>query len=433
MKTKILKDTQMRLIVRNEFGVTSWPDWGALGDQVSDDWQAAESWLGEVQAKNGNASTKTVETYRFHLAKLRWYCDHVAGNMPSSWTVQDVAKFREFLRAIPRHALCSKKPAIDKRTAAGTMRPVNKGEPGWTPFRVQPSANTQGDILRCLHALFSAWHHAGCIRFHPMALSGAPKPKAVNVSRAIPLDLYDLVLEQIKLQEITCRTDHQLAVRDRFIFLALRWLGLRSSELVQASMGAFQQVTMPRTGQRYWIFNVRAETAKGGIERNLPVIKPLFDALIDYRVAFNLTPTPSPNDPTSLLLSIMTGPIYIGTRPVLETSSRRFFGAWRCIKTRQGLSTIVKGRLGDAATKLRKAGNIHDAELLEQASSHWLRHTFGKAALLAGQQTREVMAAMGHSNEQTLARYTVQDALDLIKAWEREQPGCVASEHPGQL
>ena len=54
-----------------------------LGNGV-DDWQAIEVWLKTVKSNSRNRSTATVDTYRFHLAKLRWFCERVIGRTPIS-------------------------------------------------------------------------------------------------------------------------------------------------------------------------------------------------------------------------------------------------------------------------------------------------------------------------------------------------------------
>jgi site-specific recombinase XerD len=409
--------------------------------QVEDDWHAVEIWLAEVQAKNANGSTQTVDTYRFHLAKLRWYCDYVGKLTPSNWSAQDVAHFRKFLTDLPVDARCATVPATDKRSIRKAelqsaqlgkrivaLRYVDRGEPGWTPFHTQPSTNSQSDMLRFVHAMFSAWYKTGYLPYHPMGLSGAPRPRRVNVSRAVSLDLYDLVLAALDLDEKTTPIQRQRYLRDRFIFLALRWLGLRSSELVKATMSAFRQVPMPGVGDLYWIFTVTEDTGKGGVERNVPVVRELWDALVAYRVAFGLAPAPSEDESTRLLLSMRTTAVVINEKQIKETASRRYFGAWLPIETRQGLYMIVKERLRTAADALALKGNQRDADRLAKASSHWFRHTFGKAALLSGQSAREVTAAMGHADSSTTDRYTVQDALDLILAWERERPGSLAKD-----
>ena len=82
-------------------------------------------------------------------------------------------------------------------------------------------------------------------------------------------------------------------------------------------------------------------------------------------------------------------------------------------------------RLEQIATDIEQA-NPTGAEELCRASPHWLRHTFGKAALLAGHDVRHVAASLGHASLETTMIYTNQEALDLIHAHERANPGSVA-------
>ena len=58
----------------------------ALGP-VNDDWEAADVWLTTVRLNSRNGATETDKTYRYHLAKLKWYCEHVGRVTPSRWSV----------------------------------------------------------------------------------------------------------------------------------------------------------------------------------------------------------------------------------------------------------------------------------------------------------------------------------------------------------
>ncbi|WP_058048851.1 hypothetical protein [Janthinobacterium sp. Ant5-2-1] len=112
---------------------------------VSDDWAAAEIWLGEMADNSRNSSRETLATYRFHLAKLSWYCEQIACLPPSRWTIPDVKAFRDFLSALPARAI--------------SARDARAGDRGYTPFRKQPSPSSQADIMRCardVHGL--PWH-----------------------------------------------------------------------------------------------------------------------------------------------------------------------------------------------------------------------------------------------------------------------------------
>ncbi|MET3135255.1 integrase/recombinase XerC [Oxalobacteraceae bacterium GrIS 1.11] len=392
------------------------PDHG-LGP-VLDDWEAAEVWLAALARRNPGGSSQTVVTYRFHLAKLRWYCERVARITPSRWTMREVGAFAAFLEDLPFDALC----AMDGK------RNVAPGEDGYTPFRKRPAPSSQSDIRRFVHAMFKAWHGMGYVRINPMALDGAGARRKINAGRALLPDLYELVLATMAEQAVDTFTERQMAVRDRFIFMALRGLGLRASELVHARMNAFYQLPDPATKKRYWVFLVSGENAKGGKERRVPVTRELLAVLAVYRSAFGLAAQPALNETAALLLSPRTKAVAIAGRAVGQAADRRYFGAWREVATRQGLYQIVKARIAQAANKLRDEGRIEEAASLATASPHWLRHTFAKAALLSGQSMREVAGLLGHASVDTTMIYTDQDALDLIRALERESPGAVAEE-----
>lgn len=389
------------------------PDHG-LGP-VADDWEAAEVWLRSVARKSKSGSVETLATYRFHLAKLRWYCENVRRVTPSRWTVQDVEHFKGFLAQLPLEAMCA-------RVDTGKRKPgrfVRQGEAGYTPFQKQPSVGSRSDVERFVHAMFRAWRETGYIRLNPMALDGAGSRRTINAHRSLDVDVYQLVLQTIEEEQFDRPAARQTNLRDRFIFVALRELGLRASELVGSSMNAFQQISDPKTARRYWIFRVEATVAKGGKARSVPVTGPLLKVLEEYRMAFDLTPQPSLSENGALLLSPHTRPVLIAGKAVRSASDRRFFGAWKELTTRQHLYALVKARLKATATQLKRE-NPHLAAELEKASPHWLRHTFAKAALLHGQSMREVANLLGHKSMDTTMVYTDQGVIDAVRAFERE-------------
>jgi len=381
---------------------------------VNDDWEAAEAWLATVRMKAKNGSKETEKTYRHHLDKLRWYCEWVGRVTPSRWSIQEIEHFIGFLKDLPHDAICQKGAAA--------------GQPGWTPFQCQPSASSQADIRRAVHAMFAKWHAAGYIRINPMALIGAGAVREVNVDRSVNIAVFDQVLAIMEQADKKTFTERQTYVRDRFILEALRGMGLRSSELVGARMSAFMQVTLQSTGKRYWIFSVSKATGKGGRARPIPVPPAVWEAFTIYRAAFGLPVQPEAGEKTRLLLSPRTKAVKVGGHDVSHTGSRRFFGAWREVTTRQGLYGIVKERFAQAAVVLEGQGDTGAAAELRRASSHWLRHAFAKAALVSGQDMRVVAGALGHSDLATTMRYTQQEAQDLIAAWERANAGSVAGE-----
>ena len=389
---------------------------------VANDWEAAQVWLRAIASRGRRNSPETVATYGYHLAKLRWFCEKVHPVSPSHWTVQDVELFFAFLSDLPKNALCSQD--------ADTLRYAKSGEDGHTPFRTRPSKSSRSDIQRCIHAMFRAWREMGYVNINPMGLHGAGSVRKVNTMRAVAPDLYDLVLEAMDAEDKPTFTRRQSHVRDRFIFIALRELGLRTSELIKATMSAFYRLSDPQDGASYWIMVVREETAKGQKERKIPVPRTVLEALGIYREAFGMPPLPDPSEMTALILSPRTSRAATMSSGgiIKDIQSRRFFQAWRPIATRHGLYHIVKTRLAAAAEFLDEVGDVDRAKQLRLASPHWLRHTFAKGALLSGQDIRHVAALLGHSDLATTMVYTEQDALDLIRAANKVMPGVLASE-----
>ncbi|MBV6325561.1 tyrosine-type recombinase/integrase [Duganella violaceipulchra] len=389
---------------------------------VADDWQAAQVWLDAIATRGRKNSAETVATYGYHLDKVRWFCENVHPVTPSRWTMQDVDAFCKYLADVPEDAICARDPL--------TGAFASRHDPGYSPFRKQPAISSQADIKRFVHAMFRAWRDMGYIHINPMALHGAGTMRKINPERAVSIDLYDMVFEAMDAEEKRTFTARQLAARDRFILIALRELGLRASELIKASMSAFYKLSDPQDKRTYWVMRIGEETSKGRKERKLPVPKVVMAALGVYREAFGMAAEPSLVEKVSLILSVKTDrtKAHASGRVIKDVESRRFFQAWLPVATRHGLYHIVKGRLEKAAKILDEIGEPERAAHLRRASTHWLRHTFAKAALLTGQDVRTVAAWLGHSDLATTMIYTEQEALDLIRASNDSRPDFLAAE-----
>ncbi len=391
--------------------MTAAPQPGHALGPVTDDWEAAEVWLRAVARKSRNGSVETVTTYRFHLNKLRWYCEYVARMTPSRWSIQDVDRFKQFLANVPADALCAR---------------MNKGfvwvgDAGYIPFRTQPSASSRSDIARFVHAMFKTWHAMGYLRINPMVLDGAGARRKINAQRSIDLDVLQVVLATLERDLGATAVARMTTVRDRFILIALQELGLRAIELVGSAMGAFYRLVDPKSKQRYWIFKVDAARAKGGRERQVPVTRTLLRALQDYRMGFGLPPNPVDSEWVGLLLSPYTRKLIVAGSIVCGAHSKRYFGEFKQLTTRHHLYAIVKNRLQAASDVLVAGGEEELASALAAASPHWLRHTFAKDALNKGQSMREVASLLGHAGVDTTMVYTDQEALDLVRSFKREK------------
>lgn len=139
--------------------------------------------------------------------------------------------------------------------------------------------------------------------------------------------------------------------RTLFILSALYLMYLRISELTtterwQPQMGHFYK----DSSNHWWFITI----GKGNKERTISVSDEMLGALRRYRKSLGLTALPSPNEKTPLIEKIR------GKGPV--TSDRE-------------IRKIVQECFDLAVLKLEAKGHKDEAEALEHATVHWLRHT----------------------------------------------------------
>jgi site-specific recombinase XerD len=391
---------------------------------VAASWRAVEVWLEGVRHNGGDYSEETANTYSYHVAKLRWYCDRI-GVPPVDWTQAHANAFIAFLRDLPADCLCRRiETGRTRRAADGSEEPMLRfakaDEPGYTPFRTPPSAGSRDDIVRCIRALFNTLHEDGIIRRNPMARVKTRKSRRINAERSLDLDMYAYVLEYLNNLPISDDNADRLRARDRFAFVALRELGLRASELVGVRMRDVYPLTDPKTARTYWILKIDEEHAKGSKGRDVPMTRAVFEELMAYRSVFGLPPVPEPGEDYGLLLSVQTKPVVIGKRLVTEAKSRRYFRAWGSITSRKSLYLTVKKRLEEVSVSLERNGRGAEATQLREVSPHWLRHTFAKALIVRGRDIRVVAESLGHASVTTTMAYTRQSALDQVREYVKD-------------
>jgi integrase/recombinase XerC len=400
-------------------------------------WQAVDVWLEGVRHNGGDNSEATANTYSYHVAKLRWYCEHIRVP-PMQWTQAHANSFVSFLRDPPADCLCRKVDTGRSRIGVdGEEEPILRfaraDEPGYTPFRTRPSTGSRDDILRCVRALFGELHVEGLIRRNPMAKVKTRKSRRLNAERSLDLDLYAYVLDYLDALPVPDDNAARLRARDRFAFVALRELGLRASELVGVRMRDVFPLTDPKSGRTYWILKIAEEHAKGSVGRDIPMSRAVFEELMAYRSAFGLSPVPEAGEEYGLLLSVQTKAVAIGARMVTEAKSRRYFRAWASLTSRKSLYLIVKNRLDEVAVALEREGRGVEATQLREVSPHWLRHTFAKALLVRGRDIRVVAESLGHASVTTTMAYTRQSALDQIREYGKDGDHDLATYAPSHI
>ena len=156
----------------------------------------------------------------------------------------------------------------------------------------------------------------------------------------------------IKLAKKQAREDVQHE-RTAFILSCLYSMYLRISELASHERWSPTMNDFHKDNDGNWWFKT---VGKGNKARKIAVSPAMLDALKQYRTNYlNMSPYPLPDDKTPLISHINNDKkAIISERPI-----RR----------------LVQCCFDQAADKLEKSGDKHEANLLRTATVHWLRHT----------------------------------------------------------
>ena len=197
-----------------------------------------------------------------------------------------------------------------------------------------------------------------------------------KIRRLSPLQ-WDYVIETA---ELLASDDPKTHERTLFVLTALFGMYLRISELVETprwepQMGHFQM----DQEENWWFITV----GKGNKEREVSVSDAMLVALKRYRCSRGLPPLPSPGEST---------PLVHKTR-----------GKGGITSTRQ-IRGIVQDCFTRAAQKMKNDGFSEDAERLETATVHWLRHT-GISEDVKSRPREHVRDDAGHGSSAITDRY----------------------------
>lgn len=177
-------------------------------------------------------------------------------------------------------------------------------------------------------------------------------------------------------------TDTNKHERTLFILSALYLLYLRISELTASDRWLPQMGHFYQDSHGYWWFKT---VGKGNKLRNIAVSDDMLAALKRYRESLHLSPLPPPNDQTPLL------PKEKGAGP---------------IKSTRHIRRLVQMCFDQAVDKLRQEQFLVDADALEAATVHWLRHTgISDDINKRGRPVAHVRDDAGHSSSATTDRY----------------------------
>lgn len=203
------------------------------------------------------------------------------------------------------------------------------------------------------------------------------KQQTKTVIRRLTELQWDTVIETAKqLADVTPKK-HE---RTLFIMSILYSMYLRISELAASKRWLPKMNDFRRDHDGNWWFTT---VGKGNKERQIAVSDSMLDALKRWRKYLKLTPLPSVDDQTPLI------------------PNTRYEGA---ISSTNQIRNIVQYCFDEAIKKLRKDSFTEEANSLQFATVHWLRHT-GISDDIKRRPREHVRDDAGHSSSITTDKY----------------------------
>lgn len=314
------------------------------------DAEAVQAWIAARAS-----SSATAKCYRREATRLLlWLQRAAAGASLAQMRIEDCNAYLAFLADIPASW-------ISRRSAP-------PGQPGWAPFRGPLSHDSQQQAIVIVASLFTWLQSAQYLQGNPWVLvnkkTGDDRHKKVLDSKALSQNASTAILAFIDQA-----APSPARARIRFIVVFLSAVGLRSSELLQATLGQMQHAP------EGWHLQVHGKGAKNRIV-HLP--GKAMTALRDYLTARDIFELETANPHLPLLANLKEPAQHVGYQALYEH---------------------VTGWLGKAV--LRSALPAAEKNKLLGASTHWLRHTFGTQAVALEVPLDVIQAQLGHASIQT--------------------------------
>ena len=314
----------------------------------------------------------TFDSYRKESERLLLWATLELGKPLSSLTHEDLLVYQRFL-ADPQPA---------ERWVMKAGRKWSRFDPHWRPFAGPLAPTSQRQAIIILNTMFSWLVNAGYLAGNPLSLSRQRQRKAKpRITRFLDDELWLEVKATIETMPRDTDREREHFHRVRWLFSLLYICGLRISEVIENTMGAFFYRRDSEGEERWWL----EITGKGGKTRLVPATAELIVELSRYRRENGLAPFPFPGEPTPLLLPI---------------------GGKQRSLTRSAVHLIVKEVFNRTASRIRDRGVEFErlAHMVEDASAHWMRHTAG-SNMADAMDLRHVRDNLGHSSISTTNTY----------------------------
>jgi integrase/recombinase XerD len=316
---------------------------GAGRQQIAaaDDRSAVLAWLARYVD-----SPATLASYRKESERLLLWCVLQHQVALSDLTHEDLLVYRRFLT----------NPEPAHRWIMDPGQKPARSSPAWRPFAGPLSPSSVRQALSIINSLFSWLLEAGYLAGNPLALARRKRlHRAPRVTRFLPMAHWQEVRQSIESLPTATDRERAHAARARWLFSLLYIGGMRVSEVCSGIMAGFFCRRGADGKERWWL----ESTGKGEKSRLIPATAELMAELMLYRRSRCLSPLPAHDEVIPLLIPVI-GPV----KPMARTA----------------VHEIVKGIMRATAERLRRVGHPEAdaaAAHIEQASTHWMRHTAG--------------------------------------------------------
>jgi site-specific recombinase XerD len=347
---------------------------GAVNDRA-----AIEVWL----AARAAGSPHTERAYRREAERLLLWAVFARGRALSSLNVDDAIAYRAFLSdPTPRSTWVG--PSSVPRFSAQ-----------WRPFTGPLANRSVAQALTVVRSMADWLVAMRYLAFNPFV--AVPAVRAVDPAGADPklrlsTDRYLSGAQWRMLREyLDDLAIDEAGIRARLAISFAYTTGLRASELVAATVGRLRvrlAADDPSQGDGSDLPRDVAlrVVGKGGKVRDVPIAPELEGLLDEYLGARNMPVWHQCDSKTPLLSALKQAP----PGRTITTSS---------------LYRMLRTRFAEVARSLAAEQRFEDSNAFERASTHWLRHTFGRHALNDGASLNVVQAVLGHASIQTTTVY----------------------------
>lgn len=340
-------------------------------------------------------SQDTFATYRKEIERFLQWCWFVEGCDLRACRRQTIEDYVHFCQSPPKQWIATKsvsrfKTHLGERVANEEWRPfvarVTKRDAKHGAEASQNSFELSQAGLQSLFSVLSTFFNfllqEEYAQLNPVAQIRQKgkflrKRQAAQSIRRLSEAQWHQVLEAI---ERKIPEDPEKWERALFIVSCLFGMYLRVSELAESERWQPGMSDFWKDAHGHWWFTT---VGKGNKERDVSVSDDMLQALRRFRTHLGLTPLPLPGDPMPLIPKVR------GKGGISSTRQIRF---------------IVQSCFDLAVDRLRAQGEPEEADALEVATVHWLRHT-GISEDVKFRPREHVRDDAGHGSSAITDRY----------------------------